>query len=218
MSRLYAEPHRKLQDQFDSRKLADRVEQIIVHDEFTDEDRAFIESRDMFFLSTVDPQGRPTVSYKGGAPGFIRIVDKKTLAFPSYNGNGMFLSMGNIASNNKVGILFIDFEHPHRMRLQGTASVSASDPLLNTFPGAELVVRITVTELFVNCPRYVHQFQRVAHSKYVPDAAGQAPLPAWKRIDAVQDALPARDAGKAEQAGGLITPEQYAAKVMAGEA
>jgi uncharacterized protein len=127
---LYGDAHRRLQDQFDSRRLADRLEQVTQHYEFTESDKAFIESRDMFFLATVDHEGRPTCSYKGGDPGFVRVLDKTTLAFPSYNGNGMFLSMGNIAARDQVGLLFIDFETPNRIRVQGRAEVTADDPLL----------------------------------------------------------------------------------------
>jgi uncharacterized protein len=121
VSDIYHKGNREFQDQFDSRKLADRVNDIIVHDHITDEERTFIESRDMFFISTDDDQGRPTVSYKGGEPGFIRVIDEKTIAFPGYDGNGMFLTVGNIAANHEVGLLLIDFENPQRLRLHETA-------------------------------------------------------------------------------------------------
>ena len=130
MSQLYGDQHRALQDQFQTRNLADRIEQTIVSDQLSAQGKAFIASRDMFFLSTVDHQGRPTVSYKGGDPGFMKVLDDRTLAFPSYDGNGMFFSMGNIAGNAQVGLLLMDFEQPFRMRIQGTASVRADDPLL----------------------------------------------------------------------------------------
>src|SRR6185503_8044835 len=71
MSRLYGSVHRALQDRFDTRRLADSVEARLVLTEIPPEHKAFIESRDMFFLSTIDHQGRPTVSYKGGDPGFV---------------------------------------------------------------------------------------------------------------------------------------------------
>jgi predicted pyridoxine 5'-phosphate oxidase superfamily flavin-nucleotide-binding protein len=162
MSEIYGEQHRALQQAFDTTRLADRVEQIIVHPEIPDDHKAFIESRDMFFLSSVDHRGYPTCSYKGGVPGFVRVVDAKTIAFPSYDGNGMFLSMGNIGGNDKVGMLFIDFETPHRVRVHGIASLDQNDPLITEFPGAELLVRVAVTETFVNCPRYIHKYPAVA--------------------------------------------------------
>src|SRR5258706_7615999 len=137
---------------FDTRRIADAAERSIVHSELTDDEKAFIESRDMFFLSTVDARGFPTCSYKGGDPGFVRVVDKSTLAFPSYDGNGMFYSMGNIRGYGKIGMLFIDFETPHRMRLQATASIDENDPLIMEFNGADVVEEVRVAELFINCP------------------------------------------------------------------
>lgn len=206
-----------MQEAFDTTRMADAVDQIIVQPEIADEHRAFIESRDMFFLTTIDHRGYPTCSYKGGTPGFVKVVDSRTIAFPSYDGNGMFLSLGNITANDKVGILFIDFETPHRVRLHGTASIDKNDPLIGEFHGAELVVRVTVAEVFINCPRYIHRYQRVQTSKYAPQAGCEMPPPQWKRIDAIQDVLSERDQDIAEKLGGTITPEEYGAMVMKGE-
>jgi predicted pyridoxine 5'-phosphate oxidase superfamily flavin-nucleotide-binding protein len=218
MSNVYSDQHRALQDQFDSRRMADRIEQIAVKTEIGDMERAFIEARDMFFLSSVDHRGRPTVSYKGGDPGFVRVVDTRTLAFPSYDGNGMHFSTGNISGNPEVGLLFIDFETPHRIRVQGTASVSADDPLRAQWKEAELVVRVTLSELWQNCPRYIHRYQKVKPSRYVPRAEADTPLCEWKRIDGMQDVLPPKDIGRPEQEGGQITMDQYMEKLMKGEA
>lgn len=217
MSDLYGSQHLALQQDFDTTNMAEMVKNIIVQPEIADEHKGFIESRDMFFLTTIDHRGYPTCSYKGGTPGFVRVVDSTTIAFPSYDGNGMFLSMGNITANAKVGMLFIDFETPHRVRVHGDASVDRNDPLLGEFHEAELVVRVKVAEIFINCPRYIHQYQRVATSKYAPQAGCETPAPQWKRIDALQDSLPARDKGLADKLGGLITPEEYGAMVMRGE-
>ena len=162
MSRLYGPNHRALQDRFDMRRLADNVEKRVLVTEITAEHKAFIESRDMFWLATIDHEGRPTVSYKGGEPGFVRVLDGKTLAFPCYDGNGMFYSMGNLVGNDKVGLLFLNFERPHRIRVQGIASVDDNDPLLADYAEAQLVVRVAVTEVFRNCPRYVHRYRKVA--------------------------------------------------------
>jgi uncharacterized protein len=172
----------------------------------------------MFFLTTIAHRGYPTCSYKGGNQGFIQVLDSKTLVFPSYDGNGMFLSMGNIMANNKVGLLFIDFETPHRVRVHGTASIDLKDAMLTEFHGAQLVVRIAITEIFINCPRYIHKYQRTGTSKYVPHAECVTPFAQWKRIDAIQDFLPERDKNIAESLGGIITPEEYGAMLMKGEA
>ena len=218
MSKIYGEHHRVLQDQFTTRKMADRMEEMIIKDALDDMDKMFVSTRDMFFLSTVDHQGRPTVSYKGGDPGFIKIVDDRTIAFPSYDGNGMYFSMGNLAGNPEIGILFIDFEVPNRMRLQGRASITPNDPLLAEYKEADLVVRIAITQTWVNCPRYIHRYQKLSPSRYVPRAETETPFCVWKRIDAVQDVLRPHDMGRSEQEGGILNFEQYGEKVMKGEA
>ncbi|HMA90352.1 MAG TPA: pyridoxamine 5'-phosphate oxidase family protein, partial [Burkholderiales bacterium] len=87
---MYHEGARGWQDRFDTRKLADRLAEKLSRTEFTPEDRAFIESSALFFLATADAEGRPDCSHKGGLPGFVRVLDPRTLAFPSYDGNGMF--------------------------------------------------------------------------------------------------------------------------------
>jgi predicted pyridoxine 5'-phosphate oxidase superfamily flavin-nucleotide-binding protein len=184
---------RALQDEFDTRRLADRIEQRLIVDTLSQSDREFIERMDMFFLATADEEGRPQCSYKGGDPGFVRVVDEHTIAFPSYDGNGMFLSMGNVQRNPHVGLLFIDFEHQWRLRLNGIASVERSDPLLEDYPEAQLIVRVRATEVFPNCPRYVHKLQLVERSRFVPRTECQTPVPDWKRSDWAHDVLPAGD-------------------------
>lgn len=217
MSQLYGDKHRALQDQFQTRKMADRIEQAIVSDRLSEQGRAFIESRDMFFLSSIDHQGRPTVSYKGGDVGFVRVLNDSTIAFPSYDGNGMFLSMGNIAGNPEVGLLLMDFEQPFRMRIQGAASVRADDPLLAEYHEADLIVRVAVSQTWINCPRYIHKYRKEEPSRYVPRIDCETPYAEWKRIDFLQDALSPRDEGKTAAQGGTLTMEEWAARVQRGE-
>ncbi len=216
MANFYGDQHRALQDEFDSRRLADLVEAGFIADEVDDNYKAFIESRDMFFLSTIDQNGNPTVSYKGGDPGFVKVVDSKTIAFPFYDGNGMFYSWGNIAGNAKVGMLFISFSEPNRVRVQGTAKVDMNDELMMDYVEAQGIVRVTVDSIWPNCPRYVHRYEKVKTSRYVPQKEVETPLAGWKRIDIVQEALPANDQGKAEQAGGLLSVEEWFGKVAEG--
>ncbi len=216
MSELYSPEQRALQQRFETQNLADAVAAVTWHEEVQDSDRAFIEARDMFFLSTVDAHGQPTCSYKGGEAGFVRVVDARTIAFPSYDGNGVYLSMGNAMATSKVGLLFIDFETPARLRLHGTASVSFDDELLAHYPGAELVVRVAIAQLFINCPRYIHRHQRLERSHYVPKAGVATPFAQWKRIDVLHGALPQRDQDRAAVAG-AITFDDYSAKVTRGE-
>jgi predicted pyridoxine 5'-phosphate oxidase superfamily flavin-nucleotide-binding protein len=181
---------RGLQDRFDTHRLADRLAERLSRERFTEEDRAFIESRTMFFLATADADGFPDCSYKGGDPGFVRLLDDATLAFPSYDGNGMFRSLGNIAVNPPVGLLFIDWERPRRLRVSGEAKLLEPDAM---FPGAQIVVHVRARLIFPNCPRYIHRLAEVERSEYVPRAGLEAPVPAWKRFEMFADVLPAND-------------------------
>lgn len=193
MTSMFHEGSRALQDRYDTRKLADRIESRLVHDEIGEGDQRFIERVDMFFLATADAEGRPSCSYKGGAPGFVRVVDTRTIAFPNYDGNGMYLSMGNVAMNPNVGLLFLDFERGSRMRLNGTASIDEHDPLMAEYPEAQFVVRVRVREVFPNCPRYIHKLACVERSPFVPTAGSETPVPNWKRSEWARDELPAND-------------------------
>jgi predicted pyridoxine 5'-phosphate oxidase superfamily flavin-nucleotide-binding protein len=218
MPPFYGPAQRALQERFETTRLADLMTQVIVHPELQDPERAFIESRDMFFLASVDAEGSPTVSYKGGTPGFVRALDARTLAFPLYDGNGMFLSAGNMQATGKVGLLFIDFETPHRLRVQGMASLHTDAETLARFIGADLVAKVAIEAIFVNCSRYIHKHQRLSASPYAPTGECTPPFAQWKRIDLVQDALPPRDDGRTAAAGGTITMEEYQARLLAGEA
>ena len=193
MSRIYHDGSRQLQDRFDTRRLADRLEQRTLRDAFTDEDRAFIAALPMFFLATADEQGHPQCSYKGGEPGFVRVIDERTLAFPSFDGNGMYLSMGNVLHNAQVGMLFIDFEKQQRLRVNGLATIDERDPLMAQCPEAQFVVRVRASEIFANCPRYIHRMQLMEASPFVPVAGQETPIPNWKRRAWSRDVLPAGD-------------------------
>jgi predicted pyridoxine 5'-phosphate oxidase superfamily flavin-nucleotide-binding protein len=193
MPPLYSRTTRALQDQFDTRRLADRLAEVTVHEHFTPHDRAFIERLDMFFLATVDETGQPTCSYKGGDPGFVTVVDDRTLAFPNYDGNGMYLSLGNVGATHRVGLLFIDFEHQGRLRVDGTAELHHEDPLLARYPAAQVVVRVRAERIYPNCPRYIHKYQLVERSAFVPRVGVSTPIPGWKQSEWARDVLPAGD-------------------------
>lgn len=216
MSRLYGESHRAMQMAFDTRGLADRIEAIAVKPEIDDIGKAFIEARDMFFLSSVDHNGRPTVSYKGGTPGFVKVLDATTLIFPSYDGNGMYLSIGNMSANPEIGMLFIDLEKPFRLRLQGRAEVIVAGPELAHFKGAEMAVKVSVHETWMNCPRYVHRYQKVESSRYAPGVEPETPFCEWKRIDALQDVVRESERETVEKIG-TTTIDDWMGKVITGD-
>jgi predicted pyridoxine 5'-phosphate oxidase superfamily flavin-nucleotide-binding protein len=190
---LYHDGQRRLQDRFDTRRLADRIEERIVHDVIDEDDRVFIERQDMFFIATADEDGHPNCSYKGGDRGFVRVLDERTIAFPNYDGNGMYLTTGNLLRNPHVGLLFVSFTEQKRLRLNGVASVDEDDPLLVEFPRAQFVVRVRATEVFPNCPRYIHKLELVERSRFVPKAECEPPVPDWKRREWARDVLPAGD-------------------------
>lgn len=181
MSIMYHDGNRRLQDQFDSRRISDRLEGKLTRTTFTADDKAFIESAIYFFLATADDKGQPDCSFKGGAAGFVRVTAPDELAFPDYDGNGMFKSLGNLLVNANVGLLFIDMhDRPRRLRVNGTASVLREDPLLADTVGAQLIVRVKARAIFPNCPRYIPKLTLAETSQYVPQPGKEPVEPAWK--------------------------------------
>jgi len=214
---FFTKSHRTLQDRFQTRQLANRLETEDIVDFLGDDEKKFIESASMFFLSTIDHTGQPTVSYKGGKPGFIKILNDRQIAFPSYDGNGMYYSTGNLDQNSKVGLLFIDFEKPNRLRIHGDAEISLEDPLLAEYPGAQFMVHVRVRQAFDNCPRYIHRMKLIEHSRYVPSKDGTPPRPAWKRLQYIQDVLPENDRRQTVSEGGPLSMEDYLDQLKKGD-
>lgn len=192
---MYHEGNRALQDAFGSRALADRLDEKLRRERFNDDDAAFIGGLGFFFLATADGDGRPDCSFKGGPPGFARIVAPDLLVFPDYDGNGMFKSLGNLGVNPHVGLLFMTMgETPRRLRVNGTAAVVGDDPLMAQFAGAQLLVRVTPAAIFPNCPRYIPNMASGEPSAYLPQA-GAAPVePKWKSFEIFADVMPPRRA------------------------
>jgi uncharacterized protein len=198
---VYHQGMRELQELRETRALADRLAEVTLRRTFSADDRDFITRCPMFFIATADAQGRPDCSYKGGLPGFVQVLDDHTLAFPDYDGNGMYRSWGNVLVNPHVGLLFVDFTSPRRLRVNGTATVVRDDALGAAWPGAVFVIRVHAERIFPNCPRYLHRMQLVELSAYVPQASGTPPVPAWKTFPELREALPARDRGNADDTG-----------------
>ena len=188
----YHDGNRQFQDRFDTRRLADHLTGRVT-ETIGESQKEFIEKADMFFLATCDHRGLPTCSYKGGDPGFVRVLDERWLAFPNYDGNGKFQSMGNLLKNPNVGMLFVDFEGQQRLRLQGIATILDDDELLSEYPEAQFVIPVKATEVYTNCPRYVHKYQLVERSVFVPRQGLETPVPEYKKREDLQEFLPARD-------------------------
>lgn len=190
MTIMYHQGNRQLQDTFDSRRIADRLEDKLTRTEFTVDDKGFIESLPYFFLATADAEGRPDCSFKGGMPGFVRVTGPAELAFPDYDGNGMFKSLGNLLVNRSAGLLFIAMHgRPQRLRVNGDATVSRDDPLLSSTVGAQLMVRVRARAIFPNCPRYVPTMQLAGYSPYAPRPGTEPPEPAWKSFEDFRDCV-----------------------------
>jgi len=192
----YHDGNRHFQDKYDTRRLADRSAKR-VRSTLGEAEKEYIQRVDMFFLATCDHRGLPTCSYKGGDPGFIRVLDEQTIAFPNYDGNGKYQSMGNLLENPNVGLLFVDFLNPQRLRIQGIAIILEEDELLKEYSGAQFIIRVQISEVYRNCPRYVHKYQLIERSAYVPREGLETPIVGWKLNPEVKDLLPADDPARA---------------------
>jgi predicted pyridoxine 5'-phosphate oxidase superfamily flavin-nucleotide-binding protein len=196
MPHTYHDGQRQLQEEFDTIRLADMLGEKGVKDFLNPKQKAFIAASDMFFLATADEHGQPTCTYRGGDPGFVYAIDDRTIVLPNYDGNGMYLSWGNVLKNPAVGLLFIDFMKGWRLRVHGTATISRDDPLMETFTEAQFIVRIAVREAFGNCPRYIHKYQLVERCAFVPRKERATPIPEWKKNPEMRDVLPKNDPAK----------------------
>lgn len=218
MAKAYTKAQIALQRRFEVEALAQVMSTAVIRSELSEADRSFVQARDMFFLASVDSTGQPTCSYKGGDPGFVKVLDSRTLLFPIYDGNSMFLSAGNIVETSRVGMLFIDFETPHRLRVEGITEMQYDESHRSCFKDALLAVKVAVSSVYVNCPRYVHKYARINSSKYVPRADQDTPFAQWKRLDVFQGALPQRDAEKVAGSGGSLAVDEYRQKLARGDA
>ncbi len=199
LSHLYGAGSRNLQDEFDSRRLADRLEDLTLHEELNEGDIELIREQAFFLLATVDADGWPDVSYKGGATGFVRVLDPRTLEFPVFDGNGMFRSLGNIVDNGRVALLFVDQRRPWRLRIHGTAEVTTDPARVAELHGARAVVIVHVARAFPNCGRYVKAMAS-GDDEYVPRPGHEPPVPPWKEVPELKEVLP----GSAAPAAGSL--------------
>ncbi|MFC7798341.1 pyridoxamine 5'-phosphate oxidase family protein [Bacillus subtilis] len=133
----------------------------------TDLFRQYIESMDFFFIATSNREGKCDCSYRGGWKGSspaVKVIDEKTLIFPDYRGNGAFQSLGNILENPNIGILFIDFTHAQRLRVNGQAVIVDTPEWKELFPKSLQIVKVTVEEIYPNCSLRIPRMKRVSET------------------------------------------------------
>ncbi|MDZ4790895.1 MAG: pyridoxamine 5'-phosphate oxidase family protein [Hyphomicrobiales bacterium] len=181
-----------LQEQFDGRRLADRLDQATKHYEFSEDDRKLIEAAPFFFIASAWGE-YVDCSIKAGDPGFVKIVGPGVIEYPEYDGNSTYRTLGNISKNSSVGLLFMEFDGKTlKLRANGRATVYSNPETLARHYGAKLVVRIEC-EIYPNCPRYAPSMKADKPSIYPPRPDAPSPIPEWKRLDIVRDVLPQND-------------------------
>ncbi len=186
---MFHDGHREMQDRFDGRRMADTLEKHRRLEQFRDEDIAFIEQSEFFFLATAHGDS-VDCSFKGGPRGFVRVTGPNKLEWPDYDGNSMYRSLGNILKSPRVGLLFIQFgEKPKRLRVNGSCTLD--DPGHGST--SKLLVRMSVDEIFPNCPRYIPDLTNQAASPYLPGASGVGAKPDWKNAEDLRHSLPGND-------------------------
>ena len=187
---------RELQDRYRGRAVADRLEQHRMHTEFTEADRELIETAPFFFLATAS-EDSVDCSFKGGVPGFVRVTGASELAWPDYDGNRMYRSLGNVRLNPRVGLLFLRFDAERfdgsaaRLRINGRARIDESAQAVAGLPGAKRLIRVRADHIFPNCPRYLPKMELLEMSVYAPREGHTPPEPEWKNRPYIKEVLDA---------------------------
>lgn len=130
----------------------------------TPELAAFLADLDMFYLGTANAAGQPYIQYRGGAPGFLKVIDEKTLGFADFGGNQQYISLGNLSENPKAFLFLMDYVHGRRIKLWGNAKVVEGNAELESklrdrnYPGnVERVILFEVEAWDANCPQHIHK-------------------------------------------------------------
>jgi uncharacterized protein len=188
---FYHRGMRKLQDRFEGREVPDRLAANRMRTAFNEADRELTETSPFFFLATATPES-VDCSFKGGEPGFVRVVGDNVLAWPDYDGNRMYRSLGNICENPRVGLLFINFDGrlfnaAARLRVNGLAEIDEREEAVAGLVGAKRLIRVVAENIFTNCPRYIPKLQFEERSVHSPREGHTPPDPAWKSMPFVKD-------------------------------
>lgn len=188
---FYHEGMRELQDRYEGRDVPDRLADNRMRRAFNAEDRECIETSPFFFLSTAADESVDS-SLKGGEPGFVRVTGDNTLAWPDYDGNRMYRSLGNILRNPRVGLLFVRFDgktfnNAGRLRINGHAQIDDRPEAIEGLPGAKRMIRVRAEYIYTNCPRYIPKLATEKSSVYSPRENYSPPDPDWKSMPFVKD-------------------------------
>lgn len=118
----------------------------------------------MFYFGTASASGQPYIQYRGGSPGFLKVLDAETLAFADFGGNRQYITVGNLSENSQAFIFLIDYADRRRIKLWGEAKVVEDDRELlerlrdPEYPGrVERAIVFTIKAWDVNCPKHIHQ-------------------------------------------------------------
>lgn len=186
---MFHEGHRELQDKFDGRRIADALEKHRRLDAFGADELGFIENAEFFFIATAHDES-VDCSFRGGAPGFVRVTGPTRLEWTELDGNSMYRSLGNVLRSPRLGLLFIAFgPQPRRLRVNGQATLIEGEAQ----EGHKITVRVDADEIFPNCPRYIPNLSKVADSDFLPDETGVGAKPGWKDMEDLREALPKND-------------------------
>ncbi len=124
----------------------------------------FLSGLDMFYLGTSNAAGQPYIQYRGGSPGFLKVIDDHTLGFADFGGNRQYVTLGNLTENPKAFIFLMDYANSRRVKLWGTAKVIEGDPQLQerlrdaAYPGkVERAILFTLEAWDINCPQHIHR-------------------------------------------------------------
>lgn len=159
----------RLQQAYGSTERAERFYRDQVLDHLNARMREFVARQEMAFVASSDAHGECDASFRAGPPGFLHVIDERTLAYPEYRGNGVMASLGNISENGHVGLLLVDFVHDliglhvnGRARIVSDAALRPAAPglPLETAPGrrAEHWVLVDIEEAYLHCAKHIPRF------------------------------------------------------------
>jgi len=181
---------KELQRKYGSRKSYERMErQRGWLNELTPPLTAFIEGRDSFYMGTANTQGQPYIQHRGGAPGFLKVIDNKTLAFADFSGNRQYISMGNLSENPSIFLFLMDYPSRTRVKIWGEAKVEYDDKQLmqslairGYTAEVERAVIFSIKALDVNCPQHIVQ-------RFTSEEMNQIVQPLKARITELENEL-----------------------------